>query len=261
MVRWIRISSCLFIAALFAVVTLPGCNKKETAKPVDQKKDAHADHGDGPHGGPLAEWEEKYHGEFTLDAAKKQVTVYILDDTAKAAPKIDAAKITNVTVTVAKSKPPITLELKHDAKRSDDKGIAFVGTHDHFEKSGEMTVNISADIDGKHYSNDVTYKPSKTTQLYLTPGGIYTVADINANGNTTPEQKFKGKKWAHEDGLKVGDKICPITKNKAEADCAWIIQKQRYEFCCPPCLDKFMGWAHNDTAKVKEADQYVFKGS
>lgn len=261
MVRWLRLASCLLIGVMLSLAALPGCKDKDPAKPKEQKKDDHDHSEKGPHGGPLAEWEEKFHGEFIVDPAKKQVTVYILDDKAKAAPKIAPDKITNVTVTVAKSTPLVKVELKHDAKLSDDKGIAFVGTHDHFEKSFDMTVNISADIDGKHYSNDVTYKPSKTTRLFLTPGGIYTAADIKANGNTTPEEKFKGKKWAHEDGLKPGDKICPITKNKAEADCAWIVQEQRYEFCCPPCLDKFMGWAHHEPAKVKGAHEYVFKGS
>jgi hypothetical protein len=263
MIRWIRLSSCLCIGAMLLFAALPGCNKKEKepGKSVEQKKVEHDHDETGPHGGPLAEWEEKYHAEFTVDHAKKQVTVYILDDTAKAAPKIDVAKITNVQVVVAGTKPGIVIDLKHDAKLSDEKGIAFVGTHDHFAKPAEKFLNISGDIDGKHYNNDVTYKPLKTAQLYLTPGGIYTVADIKANGSTTPAEKFKGKTWAHSDDLKPGDKICPITKNKTEAECAWIVNEQRYEFCCPPCLDKFMGWAHNQPEKVKDANEYVFKGS
>ena len=55
------------------------------------------------------------------------------------------------------------------------------------------------------------------------------------------------------------DKL-PRPKNKAEAECAWFVQGQRYEFCCTPCLDKFIRWAHNEPGKIKNADEYVFKG-
>ena len=78
-------------------------------------------------------------------------------------------------------------------------------------------------------------------------------ADIKANGNTVPEEKFKGKTWEHADDLKVGDKTCPVTKNKAETECAWVVQGQTYEFCCPPCLDKFIGWAHHQPEKINGA--------
>jgi hypothetical protein len=261
--RLIRLTSCLCIGAMLVFAALPGCNKGESAKATDNNKNKEPkhDHPDaGPHGGPLAEWgNEEYHAEFTVDPARNQVTVYILDDTTKAAPNIDAAKITKVKVTLVGSKPLISVDLKHDSKRSDAKGIAFVGTHEHFSKAAKMTWNISGNVGDKPYSNDVTYTTSKTTQLYLTPGGIYTAADIKANGNTTPAEKFKDKIWAHDDDLKPGDKFCPITKKKAEAACAWVINEQRYEFCCPPCLDKFMGWAHNQPEKVKDAREYVFK--
>src|SRR5262249_5295427 len=35
----------------------------------------------------------------------------------------------------------------------------------------------------------------KERELFLTPGGVYTAADIQANGNTTPAEKFKGKQF------------------------------------------------------------------
>jgi hypothetical protein len=259
--RWIALPSCLLLGGILMFVALPGCKEKDPAKPKEQKKDGH-EHGDsGPHGGPLAEWDDIYHAEFTVDHKNKQVTVYILDDKAKAAPKIDPATITKVTLTVIGSKPEIKIELKHDAKGTDEKGIAFTGTHEHFSKSGELKLNISGNVGDKPpFSGDVTYKPAKTTQLFLTPSRIYTAADIKANGNTTPAEKFKGKVWSHEEDLKPGDKICPVTKNKADPECAWIVKGQRYEFCCPPCLDKFIGWAHNQPEKVKDADEYVFRG-
>jgi hypothetical protein len=261
--RWINLGSLVCLFALTCFVALTGCNTGKTdkgGKSGDNAKKTEHDHGEeGPHGGPLADWDD-YHGEFIVDAGKNQVIIYILDDKAKAAPKVDVAKITDVKLTILEAKP-ITIELKHDPKLSSKDGIAFTGEHEKFAKPEGMKVNIAAKVDGKPYSNPVTYAApkKKTSQLYLTPGGIYTQADIEKNGNTTPAIKFKGIEWKHED-KQPGDKVCPITNNKAEANCAWIVQGQRYEFCCTPCLDKFIRWAHDEPAKIKNADEYIFKG-
>jgi hypothetical protein len=273
MKRMLQFTSCLGCVALLSVVFLSGCTpankagKDTPAKDAVNEKKPHADHAEfGPHGGPLVEWEEVYHAEVTIDHPNKTAIVYILDDKAKLAPKIDAAKITKVKLSLTNVKPIVTIDLTHDAKKSDDKGIAFTGTHEHFAKPSELNGQIDGTVDGKPYGDAFTYKPTDKTkaallkEMYLKPGGIYTLADVKANGNTVPEEKFKGKTWEHADDLKVGDKVCPVTKNKAETECAWIVQGQTYEFCCPPCLDKFIGWAHHQPEKIKDTKEYVFRG-
>jgi hypothetical protein len=96
-------------------------------------------------------------------------------------------------------------------------------------------------------------------ELYLTPGGIYTQADIEANGTMTASQKFKGFMAKHDMHPKPGDKICPITMTKANPACAWIVAGKKYEFCCPPCVDEFVSWAKNEeTIKdIKDPESYV----
>jgi len=274
MKRIIHLTSCLGVVALLSFVFLAGCTpskdgaKDASAKAKDAPKDKKDhDHGEtGPHGGAIAEWDDVFHAEFTVDPATKSAIIYILDDKAKNAPKIDAAKITKVKLSITSAKPIVTIDLTHDAKKSNDKGIVFTGTHDSFEKPGELKGTIDGTVDGKPYSGDFKYKhadkskAARVKEMYLTPGGIYTLADIKANGNTTAAEKFKGKVWEHADNLKVGDRICPVTNNKAEAECAWTVQSQSYQFCCPPCVDKFVGWAHNQPEKVKNANEYVFRG-
>ena len=93
--------------------------------------------------------------------------------------------------------------------------------------------------------------------LYLTPGGIYTQADIEANGNMTASQKFAGFMSAHDMNPKVGDKICPITLTLANAQCAWIIGGKNYEFCCPPCVDEFVKTAKTAPENIKAPEDYV----
>ncbi len=94
-------------------------------------------------------------------------------------------------------------------------------------------------------------------QLYLTPGGLYTQADIEANGNVTVSQKFATFRAAHDLNPKVGDKICPVTLTKANPKCAWIVGGKTYEFCCPPCVDEFVKLAKSKPEEVKEPAHYV----
>ena len=98
-------------------------------------------------------------------------------------------------------------------------------------------------------------------ELYLKPGGIYTEADIKANGNMTASQKFKGFKARHDLKPKVGDKICPITLTKANPQCTWIVAGKTYEFCCPPCVDEFVAQAKDpqQSKDLKEPAYYVKK--
>lgn len=94
-------------------------------------------------------------------------------------------------------------------------------------------------------------------QLYLTPGGLYTQADIEANGNVTVSQKFATFQASHDLNPKVGDKICPVTLTKANPKCSWIVGGKSYEFCCPPCVDEFVKLAKSKPDEVKEPEQYV----
>lgn len=95
--------------------------------------------------------------------------------------------------------------------------------------------------------------------LYLTPGGIYTEADIKANGSVTAGEKFKGKMAKHDMKPKAGDKICPITMTKANPKFTWIIGGKTYEFCCPPCIDEYVLLAKTSPKEVLDPSEYVKK--
>lgn len=96
-------------------------------------------------------------------------------------------------------------------------------------------------------------------ELYLKPAGKYTAADIRANGNMTASQKFKGIMAAHDMKPKAGDKICPITRTKANPKFTWVVGGQAYEFCCPPCVDEFVKTAKENPEEIKEPKDYVKK--
>lgn len=94
-------------------------------------------------------------------------------------------------------------------------------------------------------------------QLYLTPGGLYTEADIKANGNTTASAKFKGMMSAHNNKPAPGEKICPISLTKANPKFTWYIGGKPYEFCCPPCVDEFVKTAKATPSEIKQPEEYV----
>lgn len=94
-------------------------------------------------------------------------------------------------------------------------------------------------------------------KLYLTPGGKYTEQDIKANGNVTASIKFKGLKSSHDMFPKTGDKICPVTKTKANPKFAWVVDGKTYEFCCPPCVDEFVKTAKAAPEEIKAPTDYV----
>ena len=159
----------MFAAALmFLLVGNLGCEK--SPKQPNQSKavpasmpagshDVHAgNHEHGPHDGAVAEWDD-YHAEFTVDHKTKTAIVYIVDESLKKAPKVDPAKIAKVTVTISNVQPPVTFDLKHDAAKSDAKGIAFSGSHDALAKEMEFEGSISGTVNDKPYSGDFKEKP------------------------------------------------------------------------------------------------------
>lgn len=175
------------LTALALAILGVGCQKQQAGNAPAPKnsKDGH-DHAhpeEGPHGGSLAEWgDHEYHAEFTVDHKNKTVTVYVVDGEARKAPKLEAAKITKVTLTISNVSPPLTVELKHDASRSDSRGIAFMSTHDQFAKEMDFKGTINGAIDGLHYSgefkegdhdHDKEKKKKTGHDLESHPGGVH----------------------------------------------------------------------------------------
>jgi hypothetical protein len=267
------------LATIAALTLAVGCGgqsgtstKSETQTEKGSKEADHA-HGAGPHGGTLADWGGgKFHVEFTVDHSKQEAAVYVLGDDAKTPVPI---KATGGLILLTIKDPPFQVELKAEPQKgeSSEKASRFVGKHAKLGKEQEFAGTISGEVDGIPYAADFKEEPEgsehgkvsssreivgdRERDLYMTAGGLYTEEDIKANGNSVPSAKFKGVVWAHDEDLKAGDKVCPVTANKSEAECSWIVGGKKYEFCCPPCLDKFIMWAKTKPEKVKDPGEYV----
>jgi hypothetical protein len=262
-------------AILGAALVAAGCgdsSKGPAPTAAGEKKAKPKGHAhEGPHDGAVAEWgDDEYHVEFTVDHAAQEATVYVLDGDANRASPIEA---TTLTLTL-KLAPPVTVTLAAKPQEGDPPGRSsrFVGKHPALGKVQEFSGTISGQAGGKPYSGDFAEEPhadhkgkksskadgptKREVDLFLKPGGIYTSADITKNGNVVPSEKFRGFEWSHDDDLKSGDKVCPVTVNKADEKCGWWVNGQLYEFCCPPCLEKFVKWAKESPEKIKDPGAY-----
>ncbi|WP_164102420.1 hypothetical protein [Candidatus Laterigemmans baculatus] len=94
-------------------------------------------------------------------------------------------------------------------------------------------------------------------ELYLTAEGLYTEADIVANGRMTAAEKYAGFRANHNRAPKPGTPICPITETEASPECSWIIGGETYTFCCPPCIDEFLALAKEHPEQVLEPQAYI----
>ena len=245
---------------------------------TDLASDASEEHAHKPgaHGGIIVPiGRDSYHAEaiFGKDGA---LSLYMLG--ADESKVIDVENQTLAAYVKAASTAETTpIELKPSPQDGDGEGKTsrFAGTlpESFWGAPVEVTIpsiRIGADRFRLGFSSVIETQhgdammPDKVTSkeeqdLYLTPGGIYTQADIDANGNVTASQKFAGFMSAHDMKPKAGDKICPVTMTKANPLVAWIIGGKTYEFCCPPCVDEFVEMAKTDPGSIKAPDEYVKK--
>lgn len=263
-------------AGLLTFVAVVGCTSKpggspqaKSGKPSAAKDgDEHHDgHAPGPHGGVVFDF-GRVHGEFVTDPAKQECSVYIFGSDEKT-PKSVAATHLDLTI----KNPAMTLELKPAPATGDPAGKAsrFFGQHAEFGKKQRFVGVLAGVVDNKPSQGEFDTDTAKHAampkgvggtpaerDLFLTPGGIYSAADIAANGSILPSKKFAGISWPHDD-VQAGDKICPVTANKADSRCQWIVNGKSYEFCCTPCLDKFVKWAKTQPDRIKEPTEYIQK--
>ena len=95
--------------------------------------------------------------------------------------------------------------------------------------------------------------------LFLTPGGIYTEADIEKNGRTTPFKKYKDVHIQHDMRPKKGELLCPITMTKVNLNLYWFINGKKYYVCCPPCFTELIKLAKEKPDELLSPEEYIKK--
>ena len=94
-------------------------------------------------------------------------------------------------------------------------------------------------------------------RLYLTPGGKYGAADVEANGRTTAAEKFGGGRADAHDLAPAGEGwLCPVAAVRAEPGVVWVIGGRDYRFCCSPCVDEFVALAKTRPELIGPPEAY-----
>lgn len=254
---------------LFAVLLLVGCSKAPDVT-IPSTTAGHDDHPlTAAHGGVIAEiGEDLYHAEAVFEA-DGTVRLYLLGKDAKKVIEIDA-KTVEAFATPDGSTSATRFEFAPAPQDGDAAGKTsrLVGKLPDAAVGKSVAVSIPAlrvGADrfrvGFHSPEGHDAMPPKRTddaaqKLFGTPGGLYTAADIKANGPKTPEEKYKGIRSNHNTEAKAGDKICPISETLANPQFTWVVGGKTYEFCCVPCVEEFVSAAKEKPDSIKPPDSY-----
>jgi hypothetical protein len=277
-------------AAAIVTVTLAGCNNasapapgpsaEQPATPAGPKsvaKNPDEDHGHKPgaHGGIIvALGRDSYHAEAVFEKGGT-VRLYTLGKDEARIQEVDAQELTAfVTPAGSTEAEPVKFVPQPQPGDGPGKTSLFVATLPPALRGKVVQVTISnLAVGGERFRVGFTNEsvahadaamPGKRTTdeeraIFLTPGGMYTDADIRANGGTTPGQKYQGVRAAHDANPKPGDKVCPISETKANPKFTWVVGGKTYEFCCTPCVQEFVSKAKEAPDQIKDPDAYRAK--
>lgn len=285
MLRKFIIFGSLVVA--IATVAAFGCNnaeppaaEKATPPAGDPKhgagsKDEDHGHKPGAHGGIIISLgKDSYHAEAVFEKGRK-VRLYMLGKEETRVQEVDAQELA-AFVTLEGSTEAVQVTFKPEPQPGDAKGKTslFVATlpEGMAGKKVQITIN-NITVGGERFrigfGNEVlahadTAMPVKKTtdeeaKLFLTPGGLYTAADIEANGKTIPAVKYNGVRPTHDSHPKPGQKICPISETVSNPKFTWVIGGKTYEFCCIPCIEEFVAAAKEKPEQIKDPSAYVKK--
>jgi YHS domain-containing protein len=250
--------------------------EKPTGGPGGASGDEAHGHKPGAHGGILVSLgRDSYHAEAVFEKGGV-VRLYMLGKDEARVQEVDAQDLV-AYLTPEGATEADKMTFRPEPQPGDTKGKTSLFTaalpKDMVGKRVQVTVNninvggerfriafSNEPAAGEHAAEMPAKKASDEEQkLFLSPGGLYTAADIAANGNTVPTVKYKGIRAQHDDNPKPGDKICPISKTKANPKFTWVIGGKTYEFCCIPCIEEFLVLAKEKPGEVKAPAEYVKK--
>ena len=224
-----------------------------------------------PHGGTvvsIGEGDHHYHAEVAVEKGGV-LALYTLGADAAKAQEIDA-QVLSAQVSPHGESGSASVDLMPSPQLGDEPGktARFKGRIPNVYRGRPLTVAVAnVDIDGRRFrlefdagaapDENAVLADEEERRLFLTPGGKYTEADIEANGRMTVSTKFSNVKAEHDLSPAPGARVCPITQIKATSKFAWAVGGKSYEFCCPPCIDEFVKVAKEHPEQVKAPESYV----
>jgi hypothetical protein len=260
-----------------ALLIIAGCTPRAAQEPSGDQQPATAGehaHKPGQHGGTVVEiGKDNYHAEAVFEQGGL-VRLFLLGKDESRVEETDLQDLTAYARAGGDTRA-VKFTLKPKPRKDDAPGktSVFEGTLPQSLRDRPVDVTVQTiRIGGGRFrfafsntnqaaAHVAMPKPAgaKAKQLYMTPGGKYTAADIKANGSMTARQKYGDEMSEHDAHPKPGEKICPISQTRANPKFTWVVDGKTYEFCCTPCIDEFVRTAKEKPDKIKAPDDYVQK--
>jgi hypothetical protein len=210
-----------------------------------------------------------YHVEFVVDPTG-WVRVYPLDETATNPLPVEAQPLV-----LSVERPSTGESVPVMLRPVTESGAAgtttqFVGRLPARAVSGRLTVRFTEfKVDRERYRFEFVWDSpvgeealraayrDEQRRVFLSPGGKYSDADIRDNGGLSADEKFSASAPTHDHAPKPGDRVCPVSRFKADRAIHWVVGGERYAFCCQPCIDEFVMLAKDRPDQVRPAAGYV----
>jgi hypothetical protein len=275
--RWILAGGFTAVASL--AVVLVGCNgsdpvpvnEEPNKEGANQRSEEHA-HKPGAHGGIIvALGRDSYHVEAVFEKGGV-IRLYTLGKDEARVQDVESQELIGF-VTPTGSSGAEQLKFAPEPQSGDGAGktsrfVAALPSSLH-GRSIQVTIN-NLQIGGERFrlgfanekSGHADAMPAKLgsekeQKVFFSPAGKYTAADVMANGNTVPSIKYADLDIEHDEHPKSGEKICPISKTKANPKLTWVVGGKSYEFCCTPCVQEFVIKAKAKPAEILDPAAYV----
>ncbi|MBY0455908.1 MAG: hypothetical protein K2V38_01075 [Gemmataceae bacterium] len=267
-----RRRAVVFVAALaLGVVAVFAILHLGPRRPREAVEDGPHDHPLGPHGGAVVaiDRDNRFHAEAVFEP-DGWVRLYTL-----------GRALTDVRPVVARTvcaavrghggEHEFAVMLRPEPQQADPPGTAsrFRGRLPPALWRGHLSLVVwSLPVDGARFRFEIALSDALPAEavvaqaeaeeaaLFATPKGKYAPEDIRANGEAPASRKFRGQRPAHDDRPAPGERVCPVTRAKADARFVWVVGRQEYRFCCPPCIDDFVRAAKDRPDEVQEPEAY-----
>ena len=271
-----------FAAAAAVAVVLAGYNSDPAAPAGEPPPIEHSNHGaarvdeehahkPGAHGGIIvALGRDSYHVEAVFEKGGV-VRLYTLGKDEARVQEVDSQELI-AFVTPAGSAEAEQVKFVPEQQPGDSPGktSCFVATLPTSLSGKQVQVTINnLKIGGERFrlgfANETAghadaMPAAKTSEedrkLFFSAGGMYTEADIKANGTIVPTVKFAGIRPIHDAKPKPGQKLCPISETVSNPKFTWVVGGAVYEFCCVPCIGEFVERAKEKPEQIKAPGDY-----
>jgi YHS domain-containing protein len=244
------------------------------ARWVFWSRSAH-DHEVGPHGGIIVainEDESHYHAEFVVDTdgrirlflsgEKPEQIVEVKPHTLIARAKTAGdPKVTSILLRPAEI---MTATPQNTSQFWGRMSPELLGMHLRLEiKDLEIEGRKFAFVIEVPGAADPTRRSRVATdmerELVLKPGAGYTQADVEAAGGIIPSAKYKDVSPGHSMRAMRGDRLCPVSRIKADSRISWNVMGRTYQFCCSPCIVDFVSLAKKRPEEIVAPENLVSK--